>query len=231
MGRRRRRGPEKLLLPMSLAAPDLAACFHSYTPEQLLNEKFLAPEDVAKLRPPQEEGLSDKERVKAAKRSAEHIGRKVQTLDEVTSGVKKRYQDAIDNLERLRYEYNMKMKNIEFMNTARSKLKDQLTEKSQKSEELRKTLVCEEARMAQVMKQMQLVARAATLEGIQDVGVLQHGMKNYVNGAALSRRPKDVCAKLNSDELASLRGYHCRKGSTPSATISNSLSMPTLKLP
>eukprot|EP00928_Gymnodinium_smaydae_P075750 TRINITY_DN58762_c0_g1_i1.p1 TRINITY_DN58762_c0_g1~~TRINITY_DN58762_c0_g1_i1.p1 ORF type:complete len:217 (-),score=37.77 TRINITY_DN58762_c0_g1_i1:234-884(-) len=209
----------------------IASRFNAYTPEQLLNEKFLTPEDVKKLRPPVQEELSDKERVKAAKRSAEHISRKVQTLDEVTSGVKKRYQDALDNLERLRYEYNMKMKNIEFMETARSKLCDQLAEKSQKSEELRKTLICEEARMAQVMKQMQLVARAATLEGIQDVAVLQHGMSNYVTGQTLSRRPKDVCAKLNSDELASLRGYSCRAGTTATSGMSNSASLPTLKLP
>lgn len=217
----------------------MTAKFDAYSVDRLLQEKLLHQADAALLRPVGGGEQSDKEAIKEAERSAQHIGRKVKALDEVTSGVKKRYQDAKDNLERLKYEHDNKTKNIAFMEEARNALARQLEDKRQKTVELSGILRREEKRMEQVMKDMQVGARVATLTGVQDLGALRHGLQGSVmsqtsTGPMVSMRPKDVQTKFFSQTLSAERGYHCNIGSTAPArfaktSIGFSQSMPTLK--
>lgn len=210
----------------------LAANFNPYSVEQLIAEKVLAQEDACQLKPMPPPGAAlDKEAVKEAERAAGHIGRKVKTLDEVTSGVKKRFQDAKDNLERLQYEYKAKQKNIEFMEASRNKLVASLDDKRQRSTELSIILRREQKRMEQVMKDMQRGARQSTLRGVQDPGALRGGlamsvMNQTTSAPVLSKTPKAVCQELASGDLTAHRGYHCGVGSTHPARTQ---SMPTLK--
>jgi hypothetical protein len=216
----------------------LASNFNPYSVEQLIAEKLLCNEDAVQLKPmPAPTAKLDKEAVKDAERSAGHICRKVVLLDDITTGVKKRYQDAKDNLERLNYEYKAKQKNVAHMEENRAKLVASLDDKRQKATELSIILRREQKRMEQVMKDMQRGARQSTLTGVQDPGALRKGLQASVmnvtmnpNAPLLSKTPKAVCMELQTGDLAAHRGYHCGLGSThPARAAPRSQSQPSLQ--
>eukprot|EP00929_Paragymnodinium_shiwhaense_P120028 TRINITY_DN91934_c0_g1_i1.p1 TRINITY_DN91934_c0_g1~~TRINITY_DN91934_c0_g1_i1.p1 ORF type:complete len:210 (-),score=71.67 TRINITY_DN91934_c0_g1_i1:279-908(-) len=165
----------------------------------------------------------EKAQVKEATKQADLIGKKVKELDGVTSGIYKRLKDANDNLTRMRYEYDKQMANIKFVEESRAKLVSQMSENQEKSKHLRSELLKCEKKMGKLRMDMQLGARHATLEGVQDIGTLQHGLKDSnatmmpsdIKHLLAGLKPKEVQKRLQARELAALRGYSCDQGTTP----------------
>mmetsp|Transcript_68743 Transcript_68743/g.119433 ORF Transcript_68743/g.119433 Transcript_68743/m.119433 type:complete len:175 (+) Transcript_68743:132-656(+) len=148
--------------------------------------------------PPRSENpREDKEMVKNAVKNAEHIGRKVKTLDTVVTGIKSRYKDAQDNLYTLRVEMDHQQKNLDFAKKQRDKLQDRLNTNKAKVKALREGL--EEARQKQTdnLNRMTSTAKMA-LTGTKE----QPGLRK-------------ISSKLISQDLEIARGYSCAMGTTP----------------
>merc|ERR1719343_59901 len=136
----------------------------------------------------------------ASAKTAEHIGRKVKTLDQVTNGINKRHQAALDNLVRMRHELDIKQKNIEFSQKARDTLAAKIEANKAKAGELRKMLLVQEKAFGTMLADMQDNVRCLT------------------NGRGDTRGFKQVTKQLQRQDLAVTRGYHCGVGSTMGRT-------------
>mmetsp|Transcript_15916 Transcript_15916/g.43651 ORF Transcript_15916/g.43651 Transcript_15916/m.43651 type:complete len:220 (+) Transcript_15916:132-791(+) len=181
-----------------------------------------------------------KERVKEAEKQTMLIARKVKQLDEVKAGIDRRYKDATDNLERMRYDYAQKQSHIDSMMESRSKLDAQLKDKRERADNLKAKLLEAQALMGQVMSDMQRGARDATFDGVQEVNVLRRGLSSMQRttnrhatvtstAATINLKPRDVCAKLLTQEMEAMRGYSCAKGTTPTVSqLHRSQSTPGL---
>merc|ERR1711874_547537 len=90
--------------------------------------------------------LQEREDNKNAARRTELVGRKVKTLDQVTSGIRRRHRDALDNLQRMRRELEEKRKNVEFIQQARDALAAKIEADKLKASSLRTNVRrCEKA--------------------------------------------------------------------------------------
>mmetsp|Transcript_56295 Transcript_56295/g.131921 ORF Transcript_56295/g.131921 Transcript_56295/m.131921 type:complete len:175 (-) Transcript_56295:91-615(-) len=129
-----------------------------------------------------------------------HIDREVARLDEFASGIRKRHHDAQEALLRLKWEFEEQQKSIGFMEEAREKLAAEIAFKKKKAAQLRVSLRREEKRY----------------HGL--VGEIKGAARLCINGSDTQLGLRKVTAKLQSQDLADLRGYSCGVGTTTGAS-------------
>mmetsp|Transcript_20203 Transcript_20203/g.36618 ORF Transcript_20203/g.36618 Transcript_20203/m.36618 type:complete len:176 (+) Transcript_20203:63-590(+) len=129
-----------------------------------------------------------------------HIDREVARLDEFAGNIKKRHHDAQEALLRLKWELEEQQKSIGFMQEARDKLAGDIAFKKKKAAQLRVSLRREEKRY----------------HGL--VGEIRGAARLCINGSDTQLGLRKVTAKLQSQDLADLRGYSCGVGTTIGAS-------------
>merc|ERR1719401_3170483 len=146
---------------------------------------------------------------KAVAENIEHVSRKVKGLDHLISHVNSRFQDATDNLVRMRHDLENKQKNIAFLQQARDALQKKVDTNKAKAHSLRISMRKAEKTFASINSDMQKGSREA-----------MHG-DGASGGSRLGLR--QVNGRLVSGELQATRGYSCAPGSTPAADAATPL--------
>jgi hypothetical protein len=158
---------------------------------------------------------AEQELVKDAQRKAEHIGRQVKALDHVVNGIKGRYHFALENLQTLGYEMEVKQKQLDHMMKARDDLDRTIKDNQKKCEHLR---LCQrkcERIMANTCAEMK-AGHSLAICGDPNRGV-----------AGLRKVNKNMLTMALENE----RGYSTKEGSTLPASMARvplSQSMPNL---
>jgi len=147
-----------------------------------------------------------------AAQNTEVVGRKIKSLDEVSSKCKQRHSNAVENLQRMRNSLAEKQKHIEFMQKSRDELYEKIEADRQKAKELRSNLRKTEKQFKDVVNSIQDQAKFV-LHGKGDVKGLRQ-----VHGQAISR------------DLEVLRGYSTAPGTTPGPSGQAGNSLGTMRL-
>mmetsp|Transcript_88123 Transcript_88123/g.184154 ORF Transcript_88123/g.184154 Transcript_88123/m.184154 type:complete len:173 (+) Transcript_88123:142-660(+) len=152
---------------------------------------------------------NEKDMVKNAQFRAQHIGKKVQSLDEITNSINARHRAAMDNLTRMRNEMEIKQKNLQFNYEARDKLQAKIDDNKEKVKNLRVALMKEEKRINNMMAEVQ-----------ENLRTLNNGRQDPETGLREGGLVR-VTRQMHKEDLAAARGYGCGPETTFSVRAGN----------